>query len=211
MPKLKLVVTQNSVTLTGTDAGTNLTGFNLYRSTVSGGPYPTKVNAALIPVAAAAPQLNYTDTTVTAGVTYYYVATAVNQYGESAYSNEEKAVVPVPQTYVLSTQPAGTSLAFGLTVGGPTPLSQSVAIISTPAAAVPIAVSADQPWLSAIASSPTTKTSVAVTVNPAGLAPGTYNGNVVVTNSDGTATNSPFKVPVVLTITGTVPPPPVIS
>lgn len=49
------------------------TGFNFYRGTVSGGPY-TKLNAMPIPIATP----TYSDTAGTGGVTYYYVATAVD-------------------------------------------------------------------------------------------------------------------------------------
>lgn len=66
----------------------NLTGYNIYRGQVSGGPY-TKVNSSLIP------STTYLDTGVQAGLTYYYVSTAVNYTGaESAYSNQATAVVP---------------------------------------------------------------------------------------------------------------------
>jgi hypothetical protein len=68
----------------------NVTGYNVYRSTVSGGPY-TLVNSALIV------GTSYTDTTVLAGQTYYYVATAMDSSNnESAYSNQAQAVVPSP-------------------------------------------------------------------------------------------------------------------
>jgi fibronectin type 3 domain-containing protein len=64
-------------------------GYNLYRGTVSGGPY-TRLNSTLNTTMSA------TDTTVVAG-TYYYVTTAVNAAGtESAYSNQVQAVVPSP-------------------------------------------------------------------------------------------------------------------
>lgn len=66
----------------------NVTGYHIYRSTTSGGPY-TKVNSAMIST------LNYTDT-VKPGHTYYYVATAVGNNGESAYSNQTLAAVPNP-------------------------------------------------------------------------------------------------------------------
>jgi fibronectin type 3 domain-containing protein len=43
------------------------------------------------------PSVNYTDTAVIAGQTYYYVATAVDENGlESAYSNQTTAVIPSP-------------------------------------------------------------------------------------------------------------------
>ncbi len=65
-------------------------GYNVYRSSVSGGPY-TALNGSIVT------GTTYTDTAVQAGQTYYYVATAVNSsYAESAYSNEVEAIVPSP-------------------------------------------------------------------------------------------------------------------
>jgi hypothetical protein len=63
-------------------------GYYVYRGTTSGGPY-SRLNSS--PTAAT----KYTDTTVEAGQTYYYVATAVNSKGlQSAHSNQIKAVIP---------------------------------------------------------------------------------------------------------------------
>ena len=70
-------------------AGTAV-GYNLYRGTVSGGPY-TQINTVLDA------STNYTDNTVASGATYYYVSTEVNAAGqESAYSNAAQAVIPSP-------------------------------------------------------------------------------------------------------------------
>ena len=67
-----------------------VTGYNVYRGAVSGGPY-TKVNSSLISGTA------YMDTTVQAGQTYYYVSTAVDSNNdESTYSTQATAVVPSP-------------------------------------------------------------------------------------------------------------------
>ena len=84
----------HSVTLNWTvSTSPNLKGYNVYRSATSGGPY-AKVNSALI---LGGSTTTYTDTTVLAGLTYYYVATAVdNSDNESAYSNEAQAVIPTP-------------------------------------------------------------------------------------------------------------------
>ncbi len=57
-------------------------GYNLYRSTASGGPY-TKVNTGLIA------GTSYLDTGLTNGLAYYYVVEALDAFGnESVYSNE---------------------------------------------------------------------------------------------------------------------------
>jgi centrosomal CEP192-like protein/ASPM-SPD-2-Hydin domain-containing protein/Ig-like domain-containing protein/immunoglobulin I-set domain protein len=78
----------HSVTLTWTASTSTVTGYNVYRSTVSGGPY-TKLN--LTPVAAT----TYTDTTVQSGMTYFFVVTSVDSSGvESANSTEVSATIP---------------------------------------------------------------------------------------------------------------------
>ena len=80
----------HSVALGWTADTTSVAGYNVHRSTVSGGPY-TKVNGA--PVTAAA----YTDATVSGGQTYFYVVTAVSSTGaESLNSAQVSAVIPTP-------------------------------------------------------------------------------------------------------------------
>ncbi len=65
-----------------------VSGYNVYRGTVSGGPY-TKLNGSLISV------LIYADSTVQSAQTYFFVTTAVDGNGnESVFSNEAKAVIP---------------------------------------------------------------------------------------------------------------------
>jgi hypothetical protein len=80
----------HSVSLTWQASTSSVAGYNIYRSAVSGGPY-TKLNSS--PDTATV----YTDSAVTAGKTYYYVATAINSSGtESATSNQVTAKVPTP-------------------------------------------------------------------------------------------------------------------
>lgn len=68
----------------------SIAGYNVYRSSTSGGPY-TKLNSSLIAAT------TFTDTTVQAGQTYYYVATAVNASSqESIYSAQISALIPTP-------------------------------------------------------------------------------------------------------------------
>jgi Carboxypeptidase regulatory-like domain len=80
----------HSVALTWNASTSVVTGYNVYRSTVSGSQY-IKVNSSPVSV------LAYTDTTVVSGsnITYYYVTTAVNSSGlESIYSTQTSATVP---------------------------------------------------------------------------------------------------------------------
>jgi hypothetical protein len=68
-----------------------LQGYNVYRSTVSGGPY-TKVSPVL-----GASTLLFTDTTPVSGKQYFYVVTSVDTSGtESAASAQVAVTIPVP-------------------------------------------------------------------------------------------------------------------
>ena len=74
--------------LSWTASTSTVSGYNVYRSTTSGGGY-TKLNSSLVA------NVNYTDSGVQNATTYYYVTTAVDSSGdESAYSNEASAVIP---------------------------------------------------------------------------------------------------------------------
>jgi hypothetical protein len=81
---------QHSVSLSWTQSSSSAVGYNIYRGTVSGGPF-SKLNSTLNS------PTNFVDDNVQAGSTYYYVTTAVNSSGtESTYSNQVKAVIPTP-------------------------------------------------------------------------------------------------------------------
>ena len=83
-----VVSVQHSVALAWNASTSTVSGYNVYRSTVSGSGY-TKVDSSLVS------GLNYTDSTVQSGTTYYYVTTAVDSSGsESVYSNEVSEPIP---------------------------------------------------------------------------------------------------------------------
>ncbi len=78
----------HTVALNWNASTSTVSGYNVYRSTTSGSGY-AKVNSSLVG------GLNYTDTTVQNGTTYYYVTTAVDGSGaESTNSNEAQAIIP---------------------------------------------------------------------------------------------------------------------
>ena len=80
----------HAVTLNWGASTSTVSGYNIYRSTVSGGPY-TKQNSSLISTT------SYTDSSVQAGQTYFYVVTSVDSTGtESTFSNEVSATIPTP-------------------------------------------------------------------------------------------------------------------
>ncbi len=78
----------HSAALSWTASTSTVSGYNLYRGTVNGGPY-TLINPSLLT------GLSYTDTNVQSGATYYYVTTAVDNSGvQSLNSNQVTAVIP---------------------------------------------------------------------------------------------------------------------
>jgi hypothetical protein len=80
----------HSVTLDLTPNSSNVTGYNIYRSSTSSGPY-SQLNSLLVTSS------SYVDSTVVAAQTYYYAATSVDSSGvESAYSNQVTATIPTP-------------------------------------------------------------------------------------------------------------------
>ncbi len=80
--------TAYSVSLSWTASTSSVAGYNVYSSTVPGGPY-SKLTSAPVP------STDYTDSSVQQGNTYYYVVTAVNsQNQESGYSGQTSAVIP---------------------------------------------------------------------------------------------------------------------
>jgi len=84
------VSVQHTVTLTWNASGSSVVGYNVYRGTISGGPY-TKINTALVATT------NYVDNTVQSGTSYFYAVTSVDLNGvESAFSSQVTAIVPTP-------------------------------------------------------------------------------------------------------------------
>lgn len=80
----------HSVTLTWVAppaaAGVTIVGYNVYRSTTSGGPF--------VKLASKVPTPSYEDRLVTSGRTYFYVVTSLDQTDrESRYSSEVRAVI----------------------------------------------------------------------------------------------------------------------
>jgi uncharacterized protein (DUF58 family) len=78
----------HSIALNWGGSSSSVSGYNVYRSTVSGGSY-AKMNGSLVG------GVSFSDSSVQTGLTYYYVATSVDASGnESVYSNEVSAIVP---------------------------------------------------------------------------------------------------------------------
>ena len=75
-------------------------GYNVKRATASGGPYLTLTNGIS--------SASFIDSTAANGVTYYYILTATNQFGESLASPEVTAT-PIPSTPTSLSASAGVA------------------------------------------------------------------------------------------------------
>ena len=73
-------------------SGPTATGYNVYRSATTGGPYAE--------IAGGIADTSYTDFAVNPQQVWYYVVTATNVSGESSYSNEISATIPGGGVYV---------------------------------------------------------------------------------------------------------------
>lgn len=82
-------VLQHSVDVSWTaSTSTNVVSYNIYRGTISGGPYTLIGSASTT---------TFTDGNALSGLTYFYVVTAVDNNGiESVFSSEAPATIPVP-------------------------------------------------------------------------------------------------------------------
>jgi hypothetical protein len=79
----------HSVSLSWTPSPSEVVGYNVYRGTAPGGPYPSKLTPT------PQPTTSLVDNTVVGGTTYYYVATSVDDNSvESVYSDQISAPVP---------------------------------------------------------------------------------------------------------------------
>lgn len=79
---------QRRVVLQWKSSTSSVSGYNIYRSTISGGPY-SRINASVNA------STSFVDDSVQRGRTYFYVIKAVNSKGwQSRYSNQVKATVP---------------------------------------------------------------------------------------------------------------------
>jgi hypothetical protein len=123
----------------------------------------------------------------------------------SAAASNNPKTVPVTLTVTAASAPTLSAtplnLSFSYQSGGATPAAQTVNLTSS--STLGYTVAASPGWLSVTPASGNTPGSLSVSVNPAGLAAGTYTGTVTITASG--ASNSPQKVAVTLAVTGTPP------
>ena len=107
---------------------------------------------------------------------------------------------------VLTTQPGAVNFA---TLAGSTATQAQVVLITSKNKNTTFSVAANAPWLSVTSAGSSTPATLQVQVNPSGLAVGAYQGSITVTSPD--AANSPFTIPVTLTIAPVTQPSPVVN
>src|SRR5579883_2023105 len=94
------------------------------------------------------------------------------------------------------------TLTFGYVTGASPPATQSVSVSSS-GSALSYSVTTSAGWLSATPGSGSTPGTLSVSVNPSGLAVGTYNGTVSITSAG--AANSPATVSVTFNVLASTP------
>jgi len=127
------------------------------------------------------------------------VDNAGNIYIADATNNRIRKVSAGPAGSPITASPS--SLSFSSTIGAAAPPGQTVVIIS-PGATLTFTAAASTTaggnWLAVSPTSGTVGTILTISVTPAGLAAGTYNGAVTVTPSG--AGNTPLNIPVRLSV-----------
>ncbi len=156
--------------------GYPVTGVSVTFSTPSSGPSGTF----------AAPATATTDAT---GVATAPALTAGSQPGDWV-ATAAATGVSAPAMFALANLPDQSNvvvtpgtLLFTSEVNQPAPDAQSVLITSSGGPAVSWGATPTAPWLAAEPGAGTTPGQIAVTVNPAGLAPGTYTGAIRIVNN----------------------------
>jgi uncharacterized protein (TIGR03437 family) len=175
-------------------ASTNNTG-NWLTATPANGTTPATVQVIVNPTGLAVGTYNGSVTITSAGAGGSPIAIPVTLY------------VVTPQT--LTVTPPGP-LGFTYTLGQAVPSGQTLQVqtggIATAFSVTTQTANGGNTWLAATPTSGTTPATVTVSVNPSGLAPGTYQGTVAIGASSALA-----PVPVAVTLNVTATPTPVIT
>lgn len=180
-----IAVGSSGSALTFTAAASTMNGGNWLSVTPSGGTTPANLTVSVNPAGLTPAVYNGTITISSAGA------------GNSPLTVSVTFTVTAAPT--ISATPG--SLSFGFQIGGTPPGSQPVAVSSSgnplnfTAAAT---TTSGGNWLSVAPANGTTPSTVTVSVNPTGLAAGTYSGTVTVTSP--ASANGSASVSVTLTV-----------
>jgi hypothetical protein len=140
---------------------------------------------------------SYTDTDFAFNTTVYYKIAAVNSSGGAGPVQTVSVVtpdsVPIPILDV-----SRDSMTFGYILGGNNPPTQSYRISNTGTGTLNWTATDDAEWLSCSPDSGMNGAEVTVSVDPTGLAAGSYTATITV--ADPLATDSPQTIGVTLTV-----------
>jgi len=214
------VVATTTVLATAATPKMNLAPTSLTFNYQIGGSTPAAQTVAVSSSTSTA--INYTATTATtwltttaSGTTPGNLSIGINPSGLAAgtytgsvsvastgASNSPQSIPVTLNVTATATKPtlilSPTSVTFNFQIGGSTPAAQKVATTSSTSTAIPYSASTSTAWLTATGSG-STPGSVNLSVNPSGLAAGTYTGSVSVTGTG--ASNTPVNLPVMLNVT----------
>ncbi len=121
----------------------------------------------------------------------------------SASTGSDSIGVMVAAPTTIAVLPA--SLQFAYTAGGTVPAAQPIQISNSGTGTSPLSwtATASDSWLSVSPASGTAPSTLSVSVSPAALSAGTYNGAIQI--SAASASNSPASIPVTLTVAPAAP------
>jgi uncharacterized protein (TIGR03437 family) len=181
-------------------------------SSLSGLNFFAAANQPWITVTPASGILSATGTPITVGVNPTGLTQGQNYEGAVTVSVSGVTTLTIPVRFSYQSSGALTlapaSLTFNAQTGGTAPAAQNIAVTST-GVALPFTAAATTTtggnWLSVSPASGNTTasggaaTNLSVSVNPTGLAAGTYQGTITVTSAN--ASNSPQTATVTLVVT----------
>jgi uncharacterized protein (TIGR03437 family) len=186
-------------------------------STVSGVSFIASSNQPWITVTPAAGTIVTGGTPLTIGVNSTGLTPGTTYEGQVTVSVSGVTTLSIPVKFQFQNAAAlavsSNQLSFTFQTGSTNPAAQNLGLTSN---GVPISFTAAATtttggsWLSLNPTTGTTAasggaaTNIAVSVNPAGLTPGTYNGTITLTSTN--ASNSPVTVPVTLVVSNPTPP-----
>ena len=181
-------VASSGTALNYTVAATTSTGGN-WLSASPNGTTPGTVSVSVNPGSLAAGTYNGSVSVSSAG--------ASNSPQSVAVSLTVTAAPPTSSSLTLS--PA--SLTFNFQTGGTMPAGQNVNVGSSSTTSLAYTTTGSAAWVTASPASGNTPGVLKVSVNPQGMAAGTYHSNITV--NAGSASNTPQQVAVTLNISGT--------
>jgi hypothetical protein len=165
--------------------------------TLAASGLPTGVTASF----GTTPTASTSTLTLMAGASATTGTSTVTITGTSGALSHTTTVALTVNASVLTLIARPTMLSFNYQIGSTVPGAQSISVTSSPSSLSFTTATSGGTWLSAGPMNGTTPGTVNVTVNPAGLTAGTYNGTVTIASAG--ATGSPQTVQVTLSVSAT--------